>query len=1122
MEGTSNVPLFPNAARLRNLTYSAALLCNITTTKFVVDDPSRADSDHPDAEVHSFPDVNIGNLPVMLHSKVCHLDGMDEHELIRHGECPYDQGGYFITKGTERVLIGQDKMARNQIYVFRRPQTGRMHYTVECHSEVMNSFAPPSVTRVKMATKAERVGTADAGYRVVCTIPRINDEIDVATLFRALRVIRDSEIVERVLYELSDPDMLEMLRPSIRTAQMRQKEQDCLDYIGTRCGPRAQQQIRSKRIHRAEQFLQQELLPHIGTDDHHHQKKSYFLGFMVHRLLEAYLGRHEQDDRDHLSNKRLDLAGSLLAQLFRHLFAAMTRELTNAMKSLTSGSSGKVSIFLDELMRRNKLTKGLSYAISTGNWSGRGGASRAGVSQVLSRYTFASTLSNLRRLNTPIDRTGKQAKPRQLHNSQWGMLCPAETPEGQPCGIVKNLALMTMISVGVEDTDALLNLAVNAGMTTIERLSTGELANPEASKFFINGCWHGITTHARELTSLLKKHRQSFEEEEDGANVHDISIINDTRRHEIRVWTDAGRCLRPLLVVENGKRLRIRREDIDEVAGLLSSSAEDEGSIWGRLLKKGVVEHIDPDEEETSLIAMTPDDLKRDTRAESEDFRASKEPPMEYSHCEIHPSMILGVSCSIIPFPDHNQSPRNTYQGAMGKQAMGIYALNYQLRMDTAAHVLYYPQKPLVVTRPMKHLNFSDLPAGQNVIVAIACYSGYNQEDSLIMNQSAIDRGLFRSLFYRTYKDELKKESQGKEIFRKPGAGSAKFGHIGAYEKLDEDGLIEPGVPVTGSSVGSGSDVLIGKTFEYSKDVAVTSSMEREKDMPTFMRGAEYGVVDEVMLSSNLEDMQLCRVRVRTVRTPQIGDKFSSRHGQKGTIGITYRQEDMPFTVEGITPDIIVNPHAVPSRMTVGQLIECVVGKVGSMEGIEKDATAFAEDAHSRVATAVRCLHEVGYQKHGNEVMYCGHTGKRLDVMVFIGPTYYQRLKHMVEDKIHARSYGKVQSLTRQPLEGRARNGGLRFGEMERDCMIAHGAAHWLKERLCDVSDIYSVYVCDDCGFFAIADQRTGEIHCKSCRNSTRISRIEIPYAFKLLVQELMSMSICPRLMVDLEEEDPR
>jgi DNA-directed RNA polymerase II subunit RPB2 len=473
--------------------------------------------------------------------------------------------------------------------------------------------------------------------------------------------------------------------------------------------------------------------------------------------------------------------------------------------------------------------------------------------------------------------------------------------------------------------------------------------------------------------------------------------------------------------------------------------------------------------------------------------------------------MILGVSASIIPFPDHNQSPRNVYQSAMGKQAIGIYSTNFNMRMDTLANLLFYPQKPLVVTQSMEFLKFKDLPAGINAIVAIMCYTGYNQEDSVIMNQSSIDRGFFRSAFFRTYYTEEKREARLKhETIEVPDNKNCTGLRHGSYTKLDCEGLIAPGTRV------SGDDIIIGKTglckIEEDDNETENPVIKRKQDISEAIRPSESGIIESVMLTTDRQGYKIAKVKCRSVRVPQIGDKFASRHGQKGTIGMTYRQEDLPFTMEGISPDIIVNPHAIPSRMTIGHLIECLSSKVAALRGLEGDATPFTDVTVDSISED---LHKLGYQKYGNETVFNGFTGRKIDMLIFFGPTYYQRLKHMVDDKIFSRARGPVQILTRQPTEGRARSGGLRFGEMERDCMISHGASLFLKERLVDVSDKYRVHVCEDCGLIAQADLQSQRYYCKLCRNTNyNISQVYIPYACKLLFQELMAMHITPRMVL--------
>ncbi|KAJ4703477.1 DNA-directed RNA polymerase subunit beta [Melia azedarach] len=1025
--------LFPKAARLRNLTYSAPLYVDVT--KRVI---KKGHDGEEVTETQDFTKVFIGKVPIMLRSSYCTLYQNSEKDLTELGECPYDQGGYFIINGSEKVLIAQEKMSTNHVYVFKKRQPNKYAYVAEVRSMADSQNRPPSTMFVRMLSRTSAKGGSSGQY-IRATLPYIRTEIPIIIVFRALGFVADKDILEHICYDFQDTQMMELLRPSLEEAFVIQNQQVALDYIGKRGATVGV--TREKRIKYAKEILQKEMLPHVGTGDFCETKKAYYFGYIIHRLLLCALGRRAEDDRDHYGNKRLDLAGPLLGGLFRMLFRKLTRDVRAYVQKCVD--NGK-DVNLQFAIKAKTITSGLKYSLATGNWGQANAAgTRAGVSQVLNRLTYASTLSHLRRLNSPIGREGKLAKPRQLHNSQWGMMCPAETPEGQACGLVKNLALMVYITVG-SAAYPILEFLEEWGTENFEEISPAVI--PQATKIFVNGCWVGIHRDPEMLVKTLRRLRRRVD-----VNT-EVGVVRDIRLKELRIYTDYGRCSRPLFIVEK-QRLLIKKRDI--LALQQRESPEDGG--WHDLVAKGFIEYIDTEEEETTMISMTINDL-------------------------IHPSLILGVCASIIPFPDHNQSPRNTYQSAMGKQAMGIYVTNYQFRMDTLAYVLYYPQKPLVTTRAMEHLHFRQLPAGINAIVAIACYSGYNQEDSVIMNQSSIDRGFFRSLFFRSYRDEEKKMGTlVKEDFGRPDRSNTMGMRHGSYDKLDDDGLAPPGTRV------SGEDVIIGKTTPLAQEEAQgQASRYSRRDHSISLRHSETGIVDQVLLTTNADGLRFVKVRVRSVRIPQIGDKFSSRHGQKGTVGMTYTQEDMPWTVEGITPDIIVNPHAIPSRMTIGQLIECIMGKVAAHMGKEGDATPFTDVTVDNISKA---LHKCGYQMRGFETMYNGHTGRRLTAMIFLGPTYYQRLKHMVDDKIHSRGRGPVQILTRQPAEGRSRDGGLRFGEMERDCMIAHGAAHFLKERL------------------------RIRLSVEGARTRPDIVQVHIPYACKLLFQELMAMAIAPRML---------
>ncbi|CAJ2503099.1 Uu.00g104930.m01.CDS01 [Anthostomella pinea] len=1151
-EGTSN-PLLPYECRDRNLTYASPLFSKVDSKVQIcieepvplheMDDEQRdayaRDGKQPTRLVWEEEDntltqndgqakkdaeiVFIGRLPVMVKSKACHLSRETEDELFMLNECPYDQGGYFIINGSEKVLIAQERSAANIVQVFKKALPSPFSYSAEIRSALEKGSRLISSLMLKLYSKGDS-SRGGYGQTIHTTLPYVKSDLPIAIVFRALGVVSDEEILNHVCYDRNDSQMLEMLRPCIEEAFCIQDREVALDYIGKR-GNQTTGMPRDRRIRAAKDILQKEMLPHISQGEGCETRKAFFLGYMVHKLLQCALGRRDTDDRDHFGKKRLDLAGPLLAKLFRNIVRRMTQEVLAQLKrSIEERKRFDIALAVKSTI----ITNGLKYSLATGNWGDQKKAmsSTAGVSQVLNRYTFASTLSHLRRTNTPVGRDGKLAKPRQLHNTHWGLVCPAETPEGQACGLVKNLSLMCSISVGTS-TEPIIDYMITRNMEVLEEYEPTRY--PNATKIFLNGSWIGVHQDPKSLVRDVQQLRRANQ------IPAEVSLVRDIRDREFKIFSDAGRVMRPLFVVEQEDdddrgvqkgtlvltREMVDRLYIDDTLPLGS----DEFFGWQGMVNSGVVEYLDAEEEETAMICMTPEDLEIYRKMKSgqpvapdninepnKRLKTKINPTTHmYTHCEIHPSMLLGICASIIPFPDHNQSPRNTYQSAMGKQAMGFFLTNYSRRMDTMANILYYPQKPLGTTQSMEMLKFRELPAGQNAIVAIACYSGYNQEDSVVMNQSSIDRGLFRSLFFRAYSDSEKRLGINTvEQFEKPFRADTLRLKQGTYDKLDDDGIIAPGIRV------SGEDIIIGKTAPIApenEEMGQRLKVHVKRDASTPLRSTESGIIDQVVVTTNSDGLRFVKVRVRTTKVPQIGDKFASRHGQKGTIGVTFRQEDMPFTRDGIVPDIIINPHAIPSRMTIAHLIECLLSKVATLKGMEGDATPFTAVTIDSVSMLLR---DQGFQSRGFEIMYHGHTGRKLRAQVFFGPTYYQRLRHMVDDKIHARARGPVQIMTRQPVEGRARDGGLRFGEMERDCMIAHGAAAFLKERLFEVSDAFRVHICEICGLMTpVAQLGQQNFECRPCKNKTKIAQIQIPYAAKLLFQELQAMNIASRMFTD-------
>ena len=667
--------------------------------------------------------------------------------------------------------------------------------------------------------------------------------------------------------------------------------------------------------------------------------------------------------------------------------------------------------------------------------------------------------------------------------------CPSETPEGHGVGVVKNMSSTAIVSIYsnpgiVRDYIATMKKLVplSACSATEKHLNT---------RLFVNGAWLGILKN-KDAIDVLERLRYAKR----CGRIHvQTGIIWRAALREIWITTEAGRMIRPLFFAN------AIREIAADKTGLLSDHINglktwEEIMMWESPAKNHLVEYIDPGETESSYVAVWPADVLEHT-------------DRSYTHAEIHPSTILGTLASNIPFPDHNQSPRNSYQAAMGKQAMGMYALNYRERFDAMAHLLCYPQVPFVSPFMSKFYGAQEMPCGQNIIVAVATYTGYNQEDSVMINRASLDRGLFRSIFFRTYKDEERKnQSSGEEErFSNPDTTTTRQMKNANYDKLDETGFAPENQFV------NSDDILIGKVvpLRIPTGMVIPAGAKKYRDVSKTMRNNESGWVDRIFRNRNGEGYSFAKVRVRQDRIPEIGDKFSSRHGQKGTLGMILNPEDMPQTADGMIPDMIINPHCIPSRMTIAHLLETLLGKMACRLGCLGDGSPFNGVTLDGLQKILR--DDLKMEPSGNEILYNGYTGRMMETSIFTGPVYYQRLRHCSADKLHSRSSGPLVMLTRQPAEGRAREGGLRFGEMERDCVAAHGVSEFTKERLMECSDLFRCWSCQDCGLIAIVNPKEGIWACKGCGNTTNFSAIEIPYAYKLLLQELETMSITSRII---------
>jgi DNA-directed RNA polymerase beta subunit len=674
----------------------------------------------------------------------------------------------------------------------------------------------------------------------------------------------------------------------------------------------------------------------------------------------------------------------------------------------------------------------------------------------------------------------------QLHDKR-GRFCLKDglavhnTPEGASVGIVKNLSYMTHITI--HSNSISLYEYINPHISVVEDLKPVDMFNKV--KVFINGSWVGISDDPVNLYTMLKTMKCKGI-----INIY-TSIIFNYKLQEIRVCNDSGRVTRPLLRVKD-KNILLTDSVIE---GLKSNELSWDDLFTDCKISDAVLEYIDPEEQSYSMIATKPKDLISEGQIN------------KHTHCEIHPSSLFGVVASCIPFPDHNQSPRNTYQSAQAKQAMGVYATNYNERMDKTAYVLNYPTRPLVDTRVMNLIKMNQIPSGCNINVAIMTHTGYNQEDSVLINKGSIDRGLFQTTIYHTEKDEDKQKINGDEEIRcKPDSTKTKGMKFGNYNKVNSKGVIPE------NSLVENRDIIIAKVTPIKENKNDHTKVIKYEDQSKIYRTVEETYIDKNYIDRNGDGYTFAKVRLRALRKPVIGDKFSSRHGQKGTVGNIVPEADMPFTRDGNRPDIIINPHAIPSRMTIGQLKETLLGKVLVELGLFGDGTSFGD---LNITSISEKLLSLGYESSGNELLYNGMTGEQVECSVFMGPVFYQRLKHMVNDKQHSRSIGPMVNLTRQPAEGRSRDGGLRFGEMERDAMISHGAARFTRGRMYDASDKYSVHICKKCGLVASYNDKLHIHHCRTCDNRTDFSYVEIPYACKLLFQELTTMNVVPRVMTD-------
>lgn len=1116
--------MYPNEARLRNMTYGCSIHYDATVDiirREVGDDGKINET----VVVEELTELFLTRIPVMLQSNYCILKGIHKMGRYHLGECKNDPGGYFIVDGKEKVIVSQEVFGNNLLYVRDKVNDVYSH-SVDVRTVSEDPSKPKRTLSIRMVAPT----TKYTNKQIVVFVPNVRKPIPLFILMRALGVISDKEIIETCLLDLEkEKDLLDLFIPSIHDAGTIFTRDHAIRFIGTF--------VKNQNITAVMNILSNYLLPNIGECNY--LQKAYVLGHMVKKMLDVYVKRDKPTDRDSFRYKRVEVSGMLMYDLFQEFYKIETNSIRTKIDKEYKYDTNTYNKDLVSLIKNNYVTlfkedvvhRGMKKAFK-GKWGSQSYTTKDGIVQDLNRLSFFSFIEHMRKLNLNMNSSAKVIQPRYLHSTHYGVICPVHTPDGGNVGFHKHMAIGCYVTSGTS-ARPLIRWLHNNNLKFLEYCSPKEIH--ESIKIFVNGNWIGIHSKPIELQKLFRVYRRN------GLLSSYTNVYWDIQHMEMYFATDSGRITRPLFYVDNETgESSFRQEQFmnlcknrltwrEIVAG--KTVADDErlelemedviplNDKNRELLKNdkhhsAIVEYLDTMETEGSYVAMADDILMRN-----------------HTHQEIHPSLTLSVLGNMIIFPEHNQLPRNLFSCGQSKQAVSLYSSNYRTRMDTMGVVLHYGQNPIVRSRYLDYVTHNEHPYGENVMVAIMCYSGYNVEDALIFNRASVERGMFRTNYFKLYVDHEEREKvndveiqstfmdmENKDVIgQKPGYD---------YSSLDKRGIVEEGTFLDEKKI------IIGKTFPSMQKTGVYV------DVSTPAKKGQIGVVDKSFVTDGEgeDTTRIAKVRVREERIPSMGDKFCSRAGQKGTIGIILDEEDMPFTEDGIRPDVIMNPHAIPSRMTIGHLVECIIGKACLYQGTIGDCTAFntTDNYHKEFKDI---LHQAGYQSSGNQVLYNGITGEQVETDVFFGPNYYLRLKHMVKDKINYRARGPRTALTRQTVQGRANDGGLRIGEMERDCLIAHGMSGFIRDSMMERGDKYKLAICNTTGMIAVWNEledifyspyADGPLHFDGAelksdnpkaRHVSKYGRsysiVEVPYSFKLFMQELATMNIHMRIVTE-------
>jgi DNA-directed RNA polymerase II subunit RPB2 len=1118
--------MYPNDARLRNMSYSITIHYDIEIefTYYKTNDAGEKIEEKHNIKKDQ---IYLGRFPIMVQSNLCILKELSPQVRFNMGECKNDYGGYFIIDGKEKSIVPQEKFANNMIYI-KKLKDDKYSYTCDIRSVSEDTSKPIRTLSIKILSPTSKL----SNNQIVVEIPNVKKPVPLFILMRALGVISDKEIIQTCILDLNkNNDYVDLFIPCVHDAGKIFTQNDALEFIAVL--------TKRKTINGVLYILMDLLLPHIGENNF--IDKSFFIGYMVYKLLKVFIGVNKPTDRDNYKFKRIELSGDLLNDLFREYYIIQNKSIFQKIDRLyyydkLQYQEEKIIDLIEnnffDIFKERIVEEGVRKGFK-GNWGSQQHTKRIGIVQDLNRLSYYTFISQLRKIVLPLDSTSKVVGPRLLNSSQWGYMDPIDTPDGANIGLHKHLSITTYVTKNIPTFNIISFLRENNNLYKIYELNYHLLSI--TTKIFVNGIWFGnILETPIEYIENLKLYRRN------GIIPIYISISFDYENNEIQIFSDAGRLMRPIYYIYNGKPSyeKIFENEIKEISWTQIITGFHEkppdfnykkniiyklDDIYPGIsdidsLKEtaSVIDYIDTSEEECLLIAKESDNISN----------------KYYTNIEILPSLILGVMGNLIIFPSNNPVTRNAFSCGQSKQAVSVFHTNYQMRMDKMSVILNNGQIPLVKSKYLKYINNEEQPYGVNTIVAIMSYTGYNVEDAILINKGSIDRGLFSTTYYTTY--EAKEESSTigisninsvfSDVITKNVKG-LKAGYD--YTYIDKTGLVKEGTLINENIV------VIGQ-YNYNND-----DLDSLFDSSVFTKKGQLGVVDKSFITEGEEGFRIAKVRIREERTPGIGDKMASRAGQKGTIGLIIPEEDMPYTNDGIRPDIIINPHAIPSRMTIGQLIESLLGKLCLFYGGFGDCTAF-ETKGTNTNLYGDLLTKAGFHSSGNQVLYNGYTGEQIYSDIYIGPTYYMRLKHMVKDKINYRARGPNIALTRQPVQGRANDGGLRIGEMERDGVMGHGASAFLNDSFMIRGDEYFLAICNKTGTIAIYNKELnlllspfadGPIKFSqtinnetngitmNLQNITRFGRsfsiVRVPYSFKLLLQEVQALNIQMKIITE-------